>query len=292
MNAPTLRWHLPTFAAWQCASGAMSDRERLGLPDRFHQTDLQHAVEAATTLLSGMPADLLLALLADGSVPLAERIAAGNFLALAGDPRLDPLRPVMTDIPGGPIWIGLEAGAIDAMTAGLSHLGIDRGWIAKEAPRHCLTLAPYRMARYPVTNGEYRHFLRDTGHPEIPSSWTFRRYPVERANHPVYTVSANAADAYAAWLSVQTGRGFRQYRRMRIARYLARWRVYRRGIVVWPVGHGRECRGICRRCLCALSRRRPRQRPPGPDPRHLSHRARWWLFALCRFGADAAAPWP
>ena len=209
MNAPTLRWHLPTFAAWQCASGAMSDRERLGLPDRFHQTDLQHAVEAATTLLSGMPADLLLALLADGSVPLAERIAAGNFLALAGDPRLDPLRPVMTDIPGGPIWIGLEAGAIDAMTAGLSHLGIDRGWIAKEAPRHCLTLAPYRMARYPVTNGEYRHFLRDTGHPEIPSSWTFRRYPVERANHPVYTVSANAADAYAAWLSVQTGRGFR-----------------------------------------------------------------------------------
>jgi formylglycine-generating enzyme required for sulfatase activity len=131
------------------------------------------------------------------------------LLALAGDPRLDPLEPGMIDIPGGPVEIGLPDAEIDRVTADLAHLGISRFWIAKEAPRHALRLAPYRIARFPVTNSEYRRFLAETGHPEIPTSWAFRRYPAERANHPVYTVSATAADAYAAWVASQTGRAFR-----------------------------------------------------------------------------------
>ena len=209
MNAQTLRWHQPRFTTWQCASGTMSDRERLGLPDHFAPTALQTAVEAATSALYATPCHRLLAILSDGAAPLADRIAAGNLLGLAGDPRLNPLAPDMIDIPGGTVEIGLEAGQIDATTAALAHLGISRGWIAKEAPRHAQTLRPYRIARYPVTNYEYRAFLMATAHSEIPTSWAFRRYPAERANHPVYTVSAEAADAYAQWLSSNTGRAFR-----------------------------------------------------------------------------------
>ena len=209
MTAQPLRWHLPRFEAWQCASGTMNDRERLGLPDHLVVSDLQDAVDTATATLRTAPVPELLAIIADPSAALATRIAAGNLLALAGDPRIDPLAPTMIDIPGGAIAIGLEASAIDATTARLADLGIDRSWIAKEAPRHPVALSPYRIARFPVTNGEYRQFLLETGHAELPSSWAMRRYLAERANHPVHTVSADAADAYARWLSGRTGRRFR-----------------------------------------------------------------------------------
>jgi hypothetical protein len=70
-------------------------------------------------------------------------------------------------------------------------------------------LLAYRIARFPVTNLEYRAFVLDADHSELPSSWHFRRFPEERANHPAYTVSAASADAYARWLARRTGRGFR-----------------------------------------------------------------------------------
>lgn len=204
-----LVWHAPRFAAWQCASGAMSDRERLGLPDHFHETALQNAVADATRALRQAPIQALLAMIEGADATLATRIAAGNLLALAGDPRIDPFAPAMCEVTGGVATIGLEAERVAATTAALADLGIDAGWIAKEAPRHRVTLAPYRLARFPVTNAEYRVFLAETGHPGLPTSWTFRRYPAERANHPVYTVLPADADAYAAWLAARTGRGFR-----------------------------------------------------------------------------------
>jgi len=204
-----LRWHAPTFAAWGCARGTITDRERLGLPDRFHETDLQSAVTRDTAALRQAPVAVLLRVIAGADATLPARIAAGNLLALAGDPRIDPLAPAMCDVPGGTVYIGLDPARIDAVTDAFADLGIDRGWIAKEAPRHAVTLAPYRIARFPVTNAEYRLFLTETGHPGLPGSWAFRRYPAERGNHPVYTVGATDADAYAAWLAARTGRGFR-----------------------------------------------------------------------------------
>lgn len=204
-----LKWHAPRFAAWQCASGQMSDRERLGLPDRFHETDLQRAVAHATRALRQAPIHALLAMIEGPDATLPTRIAAGNLLALAGDPRIDPYAPAMCDVPGGAAWIGLDPAQVAPTAAALADLGIDAGWIAKESPRHRVTLAPYRIARFAVTNAEYRAFLAETGHPGLPTSWAFRRYPAERANHPVYTILPADADAYAAWLAARTGRAFR-----------------------------------------------------------------------------------
>ena len=209
MAASARRWHNPRIDPAACASGTMTDRERLGLPDRYVMTDLQAGVIAAAAALVGTPLPALLAIMADRAADLPWRIAAGNAVALAGDPRIDPMNPAMISVSGGVAMIGLDPAQIDAVTESLSHLGIDRGWIAKEAPRHALALRPYRIARYPVTNLEYRAFLLATGYPELPTGWAMRRYPAERANHPVYTVSALAADTYAAWLSDATGRAFR-----------------------------------------------------------------------------------
>lgn len=60
-----------------------------------------------------------------------------------------------------------------------------------------------------MTHQEYLANLKASGEREIPTSWELGRYPHERSNHPVYTVRAEAAGRYAAWLRDQTGRSFR-----------------------------------------------------------------------------------
>ena len=156
-----------------------------------------------------MPVPVLVSMLANAQVDLPSRIAAGNVLALAVDPRIAPFSPEMIRIDGGDVAIGLDPALVDREVQRLAHLGIVQSWIAKEVPRHTVHLTPYAMARFPVTNLEYRAFLISTSFCELPTSWLFGRYPAERANHPVYTVSAAAADAYVAWLAHTTGRAFR-----------------------------------------------------------------------------------
>ena len=200
-------WHWPDFGPVLC--GTMTDRERLGLPDRYVAGRLDAAIATAYAQWRTAPIDTLLGVLDRDDVALADRIAAGNLLALSSDPRMDPILPEMVDIAGGAAWIGLDAPEVDAVLLQFRGLGLDRSWIAKECPRHAVHLQPYRMGRFPVTNAQYQAFLCDTDYAELPTSWSFRQYPQAKSNHPVYTLSADAADAYAHWLSARTGRAFR-----------------------------------------------------------------------------------
>ena len=199
--------HWPTFGHTLC--GTLTDRERLGLPDRFVAGRFEQPLVDAYDRLRGLPAEDLQCLLAASTASLVERLASGNLLSLVGDSRIRVEAPEMVDIPGGDVWVGLDPADVDDVLTRFSGLGLDRSWIEKECPRYRVTLRPCRMARYPVTNLEYREFLVASGHPELPSSWTFRQFPQERANHPVYSISAASADAYACWLARRTGRGFR-----------------------------------------------------------------------------------
>jgi toxoflavin biosynthesis protein ToxD len=204
---PDPKWHWPRFEQTLC--GHMKDRERLGLPDRYVETSMDAALTQAYAELGATSSDILLDTLVSPASTLAARIVCGNALALAGDPRICIERPDMVDILGGDVEIGLPAYEVGTVLEQFAELGLDRSWIEKECPRHRVTLSPYRLARYPVTNTEYRAFLLDTEYSELPSSWHFRRFPQERANHPVYTLTPEAADAYARWLAKRTGRGFR-----------------------------------------------------------------------------------
>jgi formylglycine-generating enzyme required for sulfatase activity len=200
-------WHWPHFDHPLC--GEVNDRERLGLPDRYIAGRFDAALQIAYRGLQGESQERLLHILNDNARPLTDRLAAGNLLARIGDPRLNSDDPSMITIPGGRVEIGLPFADVDGVMKRYQGLGLEPKWIEKECPRHSTQLKPYRIARYPVTNVEYRAFLLDTGYPELPTSWTFRRYPEERANHPVYTLSAAAATAYARWLAQHTARGFR-----------------------------------------------------------------------------------
>lgn len=200
-------WHQPRFTKLIC--GEMSDRERLGLPDHYLESRFDASLPAAIDALRGLSSAALLEIVRDSGRPLVQRIAAGNVLALIGDPRISIDDPEMILIPRAAVEIGLPWDKVDPTLRELSDLGIDAAWIEKECPRHRVTLESYAIARFPVTNIEYRAFLLDTRYSELPTSWEFRRFPLERANHPVYTVTDGAAKAYASWLSRRTGRRFR-----------------------------------------------------------------------------------
>jgi formylglycine-generating enzyme required for sulfatase activity len=65
--------------------------------------------------------------------------------------------------------------------------------------RQQVELPAYRMAKYPVTNGEYQRFIEATGH-RTPDHWlSGGRYPPDLARHPVVFVSWHSAVAYAEW---------------------------------------------------------------------------------------------
>jgi len=187
----------------------MTDGERLGLPEYYVADRFGPRLPEAYERLRGLGRNALATLCEDARAPLIDRLAAGNLLALLGDPRIDTCNPVMIAIAGRSVEIGLSAADLDAVLARYPKLGLERKWFEKECPRHTVNLEPYAIGKYPVTNQEYRDFLLDTRYVELPSSWTFRRYPQEFSNHPVYTLSPDAADAYTGWMAKITGRAFR-----------------------------------------------------------------------------------
>ena len=202
-------------------SRLVAEREPVAIDP--HRVDSRAAMGLPARLVERLPADLfathgellaadpvtLVRLVADPAEPVARRLVAGQVLALVGDPRIDVFDPAIVRIPAATIRLGLADEDVDRVVADWHGVGVVRAWIEKECPRHNLDIAAFGMARYPVTNQEYRAFLADTGYETLPTGWPFGRYPEHLANHPVWTVSAEAADEYAGWLSRRTGRAFR-----------------------------------------------------------------------------------
>ena len=72
----------------------------------------------------------------------------------------------------------------------------------EERPVHCVSLEPFRLSLYQVTNADYDAFLRSTGHDQPP----FRADPnFACPNQPVVGVSWFDAVAYCDWLSSACG---------------------------------------------------------------------------------------
>lgn len=67
-----------------------------------------------------------------------------------------------------------------------------------ESPIHAVTLAPYYIDRYPVTNVEYERFTQSTEYPP-PAHWNSARLRHEEAHLPVVGVNWHDATAYAQW---------------------------------------------------------------------------------------------
>ncbi|BCJ60710.1 formylglycine-generating enzyme family protein [Micromonospora endophytica] len=163
---------------------------------------------AARAQLTAADPDRLATMVEDPALPLADRLAAGGLLALVGDPRIGPV-PALCAVPGGRVTIGLAAEQVASVVSTWQQVGVIADWIVKETPEHPVDLSDFWIARYPVTNGEFRDFLADTGWSHRPSTWYLGAYPYDRSNHPVAGVRAHDADAYVAWLRERTGHRWR-----------------------------------------------------------------------------------
>jgi len=119
------------------------------------------------------------------------RAFASESLSLLGDPRfsLPHFLPEMLPIPGGNVLLGSNR-------------------FSNERPVHTVTINPFSLARYPVTNAAYSVFVQDTGH-RVPRTWKQDKPHPELLNAPVVWISARDAEAYCRWLSKQTSESFR-----------------------------------------------------------------------------------
>jgi formylglycine-generating enzyme required for sulfatase activity len=105
------------------------------------------------------------------------------------------------DAPRGPAII-IETAPVPA---GRFRMGSDDGR-PDERPAHTVHVGDFRMALVPVTNELYRDFLGATRH-NAPRFWNDGRFNAK--DQPVVGVSWFDASAFCAWLSQNSGYGWR-----------------------------------------------------------------------------------
>ena len=141
------------------------------------------------------------------SVSVEERIAAADALGRAGDPRLDMSREdSWVTIPAGKFLMGAQSK--DERKPNYDPEAYD-----DEGPVHEVSLDAFRIARFPVTVGQYKQFMDDDGYKERrwwqaggfgefsgPVGWEEQ---VEYASRPVVAVGWWEAMAYCAWAGYQ-----------------------------------------------------------------------------------------
>ena len=144
------------------------------------------------------------------------------------------IAPEVVEVPDGPFIAGSNAAEreyayrLDEAAYGHSRTR-ERGWYDRERRRGTKTLERYLITRTLITNAQYRAFVEATGHrvPDVDvetwrgyrlihpyertrrHAWTDGKPPPGREDHPVVMVSHDDANAYAAWLSSETGRTWR-----------------------------------------------------------------------------------
>ena len=121
------------------------------------------------------------------------RPVLGLFLAVLGAVEIHAAGPPagMALIPGGEFVMGSDEkdGRIG------TEVGVD------SMPKHTVTVKPFYIDRFEVTNGAYRKFAKATGHapPAIWEDYKQFQYPAPSDDHPVVDVNFHDAEAYCRW---------------------------------------------------------------------------------------------
>ena len=114
------------------------------------------------------------------------------------------IEPQLVRVPTGSFLMGSTEEQVKQAVA----KGLSKDFAKAEQPQHSGELPDYFIGKYPVTNAEYRAFVRETGH-SSPRHWDGESYPDEKGDHPVVNVSWRDATAYCQWLSEKTGKLYR-----------------------------------------------------------------------------------
>jgi len=115
------------------------------------------------------------------------------------------VEPQLVLVPEGEFLMGSTPEQV-AVLAGRE--AREKEYFEGEQPQHRIDLPACEIGRYPVTNVEYRAFVKDTNH-RPPPFWDGDAYPDGLGDHPVVKVSWHDATAYCAWLREKTGKPYR-----------------------------------------------------------------------------------
>jgi len=152
-------------------------------------------------------------------------LALNDQLLAATDPLPSPstvskkrttvyIEPPMVTVPGGEFQMG----------GGKPYMG-EAAQDPRALPIHTVKVAPFKLAKYEVTVAEFRRFVEATGYkaPDscihqpnegwfgqgpTPGSWD-KNELTNSEFQPVVCIGWAGADAYAKWLSQQTGKSYR-----------------------------------------------------------------------------------
>jgi formylglycine-generating enzyme required for sulfatase activity len=104
-------------------------------------------------------------------------------------------RSGMARIPGGTFRMGADA---EALLREFPNAGPGlRSMLLAETPAHPVTVRPFLMDRYEVTNAAFQRFLQ--ARPAYRSQWSGPKLSADDADRPAAFITWDAAAAYAAW---------------------------------------------------------------------------------------------
>src|SRR5205807_2611833 len=103
-----------------------------------------------------------------------------------------------------------EAGEMVMIPGGTYKMGRDIGKEvpANETPAHEVSIKPFYLGRYEVTNKEYHEFVVNAKY-RPPVGWNGTEVPPGTEDFPVANISWRDAVAYCDWLSKSNGGHFR-----------------------------------------------------------------------------------
>jgi formylglycine-generating enzyme required for sulfatase activity len=114
----------------------------------------------------------------------------------------------VVEIPGGSFEMGSTIEEIEFSLAEWSgrliapgYRDVFRDWLMKEYPAHRVHVEAFAIARFPVSNGEFRAFLGQ--HPDVPTPESISSGLPD--DHPVWGVSIERAEAYVRWRALCDG---------------------------------------------------------------------------------------
>ena len=136
---------------------------------------------------------------------------------------------LMVLVPGGTFWMGISADETDraiedCKTEFKKEAASCKGLVLSAQPRHQITLDPFSLDPYEITNQQFEQFVQATSYQTTAEKegsasvrignqgWQERRgatwrqpeagpevFASDRANHPVVNVSWHDAEAYCRW---------------------------------------------------------------------------------------------
>jgi formylglycine-generating enzyme required for sulfatase activity len=86
-------------------------------------------------------------------------------------------------------------------------LRIPAGTFLMGDKREEMSLPDYYIAKTPITNAQYWHFVQAGG--KCPAHWKNGKIPADKEDHPVIMVSWGNAASYCHWLSIAAQKPYR-----------------------------------------------------------------------------------